>query len=114
MATEVQHQRQAEHNQRCLHSIDTLQFPDWAATVAFYKAVHLVEVLMARKSLRTGSHVARNNHLKRMYPDLWREYRPLYTFSRMARYWCITVTQKNLSDMRAHLARFEIVLAKLL
>src|SRR4051812_16572729 len=82
MATESEHRRQAERNEEFLSGIDQNRFPDWKATVAFYKAVHLVEMLLAHLGRPAGgSHTRRNNTLKRDFPDLWREYRPLYAFS---------------------------------
>lgn len=41
--------QQAVTNQTFLHVIDETLFPDWVVTVAFYKAVHLVEELLVRK-----------------------------------------------------------------
>jgi hypothetical protein len=97
MAMAHEHKRQAQHNQECLDTIDTNRFPDWAATVAFYKAVHLVEMLFVTKALAnlSGSHVKRNNLLKKKYPKIWMGYRPLYAFSRTARYWCLRVKPEH-------------------
>src|SRR5579859_3330506 len=97
MATENEHRQQAEHNQRFLDSFDHARFPDWCVTVAFYKAVHLVEMLFANKnrSAGSGSHTNRNQILKRHYVSIWRNYRPLYEFSRTARYWCLHAEAKH-------------------
>lgn len=109
MATEAEHRKQADHNQACLDSIDKTRFPDWAATVAFYKAVHLVEMLLAKRNLgyRGGSHTRRNNILKKDYPAVWRDYRPLYAFSRVARYWCLKVKPDDYSYIARRLDRVE-------
>jgi hypothetical protein len=108
MATKVEHQAKADHNQRFLDSLDRTQFADWVATAAFYKAVHLAEMLFSHRGL-TGSrgHVPRNNILKRDHPKVWRDYRPLYAFSRLARYHCIPVTDANVTYCLRRLARVE-------
>lgn len=113
MATELEHKRHAQHNQAFLDVIDKNAFPDWAITVSFYKAVHLVEALFTNKQVRGGSHIRRNNTLKRTFPAIWRDYRPLYAFSRVARYWCIPVTPADLVYVSRRLARIERSIDKL-
>jgi hypothetical protein len=107
MATEQQHREQAEHNQRFLDAIDPARFPDWVATVAFYKSVHLVQMLFVRKAHDSGSHQKRNNILKRHYPEIWKEYRPLYAFSRLTRYRCYQATTADLTYLLRRLGRTE-------
>ncbi len=115
MATESEHRRQAERNEEFLSGIDQNRFPDWKATVAFYKAVHLVEVLFAHQGRPPGgSHTRRNNTLKRDFPDLWREYRPLYAFSRMARYWCMAVNPSHVDYVLRRLHRVERIIHELM
>ena len=86
MATQPQHKKQAEHNQAFLKSIDADGFPDWYATVAFYKALHLVEMLLRKKKKRSNNHVVRNRVLRTEFLAVWRDYKTLYSFSRLARY----------------------------
>jgi hypothetical protein len=112
MATEKEHLRQAEHNQRFLDSIDGTQFPDWTATVAFYKAVHLVQALFHLTGDSCGSHSGRNGILKGKYPHLWKQYHPLYSFSRLARYWCMKVKPEHAEQVRKRLAKFEREIGK--
>lgn len=89
-------------------AIDQERFPDWTATVAFYKAVHLVEMLFAHdKRSSSGSHTTRNQVLKRDYPALWSQYQPLYNFSRQSRYWCTQVTPHQVSAMLSRLTQVE-------
>lgn len=115
MATESEHKRQAEHNQEFLSTIDPNRFPDWIATVAFYTAVHLVEQLFAHESRPAGgSHLNSNSTLKRDYPELWKEYRPLYAFSRMGRYWCMAVDPVHVSYVKWRLGRVEQIINTLL
>ena len=114
MATESEHKQQARHNQTFLGTIDANHFPDWVATVAFYEAVHLIEMFFAHKVLYPGgSHTKRNNVLKRSYPAIWKDYRPLYAFSRLARYWCMKVTPENADYIRKRLRRVEEAINRL-
>src|SRR5262245_40016118 len=88
MATAGEHRQQAEHNQRFLDAIDRDQYPDWIATVAFYKALHLVQMLFIKKGIHAGSHTRRNQALKLRFRDIWKSYRLLYSYSRLTRYRC--------------------------
>jgi hypothetical protein len=107
MATEADHARQATHNQAFLDSIDRSLFPDWVITAAFYKAVHLAEGLLVRKGQRSGSHLQRNGTLKRKFPSVWREYRPLYNQSRAVRYLCVTVQPVDIAQAITRLQAVE-------
>jgi hypothetical protein len=89
MATAAAHAQQATHNQNFLGTIDPNLFPDWIVTVAFYKAVHVVEGLLVRKGKGTGNHAQRNLALKTQFASVWKDYHPLYNQSRVARYWCV-------------------------
>lgn len=87
MAAEESHLRKADHNLRFLNLFRTNDaFCDWAVVVAFYRALHIVEGLFATNDLHSDSHTSRNDALKRRFPDVWREYHPLYNQARYARY----------------------------
>ena len=92
MPNERSHLSLANHNQDLLDKLilDIERFPDWAATVAFYKALHVVEAAFACENpVRHGSdHLARERILKndRRYEVIYRHYRPLYAASMVARY----------------------------
>jgi hypothetical protein len=48
MGTRSNHREKADHNQAFLESIaDRKTYCDWIVTVAFYKALHLVEMVFA-------------------------------------------------------------------
>lgn len=64
MGTRSDHAEKAEHNQRFLESIDSQEYPDWAVTVAFYRALHLVEMLFAASGHHSDNHRDRHDHLK--------------------------------------------------
>jgi hypothetical protein len=107
MATDREHLRQAEHNQHCFDALDQAHFPDWAATIAFYKAVHLVQALFQLTGDSCGSHSARNDILKKKFPRIWRQYHPLYSFSRLARYWCLKVKPEHVQQIVRRLRKLE-------
>ena len=111
MATAAQHSHQAAHNENFLGSIDPTRFPDWVVTVAFYKAVHLVEGLLVRKGRGTTNHSQRNQVLKRQFVTVWREYRPLYNQSRVARYWCVPILPAQVAGAIARLRALESAVA---
>lgn len=70
----------------------TPPMPQWVVTVAFYKALHIVEaVFIADKKSpikHADDHSQRNDVLKRhnRYQHLWKHYRPLWNDSLIARY----------------------------
>ena len=111
MATAAAHTQQANHNQLFLDSIDPAIFPDWIVTAAFYKAVHIVEALLVRKGRGTIAHHQWNGILKRMFATVWKEYRPLYNQSRIARYWCIAIAQRDVSKALGRLKAIEAAVA---
>lgn len=107
MATANSHQRQATHNKAFLATIDSEKYPDWAATVIFYTAVHLVEMLFRKKGGNGGGHHRRNNTLRRRYLSVWKEYQPLYTFSRLSRYRCMKMKPEYVPYLERRLGRVE-------
>ena len=66
--------------------------PQWVVTVAFYKALHIVEaVFIADKNSpikHADDHSQRNEVLRKhhRYQHLWKHYRPLWNDSLIARY----------------------------
>jgi len=85
MATEADHLQKADSNQAFLDTI-TDEFPDWIATVGFYKAVHLVEALFARRGCSSHTHRQRNFMLRKNHIEIWRDFQPLYNASKLLRY----------------------------
>jgi hypothetical protein len=63
-------------------------FPQWATTVAFYTALHVIEAVFAHDNRHTDDHAQRNRLLKtnQRYRHLWQHYRPLWNDSLIARY----------------------------
>lgn len=64
----------------------------WIVTVAFYKALHVIEAVFAADSktttFHTDDHKVRNRLLRttRRYQQLWKMYSPLWQASLIARY----------------------------
>jgi hypothetical protein len=63
-------------------------YPGWVAVVAFYKALHVVEATFASNSIHMDNHRDRNRLLKSdpRYSHIWKNYRPLWDASLIARY----------------------------
>jgi len=92
MSNELSHIDQALHNQTV---IDSLALPnsdmwDWVTTIAFYKALHLVEAVFSNdKEIGHGiNHENREKWLKTKpkYQQIAKYYRPLWAASMIARY----------------------------
>ena len=84
MATAAQHRQKAEHHRALLEVIPD-EFPDWLATVAFYVAVELVELLLATRDLHTARNEQRKRTLRREFPRLLASYGALYNAAICAR-----------------------------
>lgn len=67
-------------------------FPQWVVTIAFYKAMHIVEAMFAADPQAqlhdTSNHEDRNRQLKTTdrYQHIWKHYRALWNDSLIARY----------------------------
>lgn len=91
MPSQQDHLLLADHNQQAIEYLLKADpgFPDWITTVAFYKAVHLVEAVLAHDSgTHSGDHVRRSQYLKtnNRYKQLHLHYGPLKRASEIARY----------------------------
>jgi hypothetical protein len=71
-----------------IHLLSNGDYPDWAVTVAFYKAVHIVEAVFAADLRRDStSHTDREQTRKiPKYKEVFKPYTHLFTASRVARY----------------------------
>jgi hypothetical protein len=94
LPSEETHVQQACHNRRLARTISRSDYPDWAATVIFYAAVHYVEAVLARHAAppddQPSSHADRmramNNDLRHFTKRVRRCYRRLLDKSHDARY----------------------------
>lgn len=86
----------------------------WVVTVAFYKALHIVEAVFAadRQSPMPHSddHKIRNRLLKttNRYAQLWRMYRPLWEASLVARYLRVDDNSPSYNDFTQYMNRADI------
>jgi hypothetical protein len=92
MPSQAAHLAIAQHNQELIdHLLGELsRFSDWITTIAFYRALHLVEaVFAADPNVRHGGdHGKRQELLKRdrRYSQLYKAYHPLWSAAIVARY----------------------------
>jgi len=98
VSSESDHLALAERNQGVINFLltDAAKHPDWIVTVAFYKAVHLVEALFARFNsvCHGGSHVRREEIMKSRadsrYKKIYPHYMALKQASCVARYLAVS------------------------
>ncbi len=87
MPTVSQHQGKVEKNRRFLAKISVADDPEWAATVAFYIAVHCVEQLRAVAGHADHwSHTQRLQYVQHFLKPIHGPFTQLYNVSRLARY----------------------------
>lgn len=89
MASEDDHLAMARGNHEALLHLwsGKERFGGWVATVAFYKAVHLVEAMLARSGQHGCDHKHREEFLKqKKFQHIYLHYRPLKSASMIARY----------------------------
>lgn len=88
MPSEADHIALANRNHAALFKLleDPTEYSEWIATIAFYKAVQLVEAMFSKQGQASHDHRSRHDALKRHHADIWRHYRPLWQASCVARY----------------------------
>lgn len=83
-------------------------FAHWVLTVAFYKALHLVETIFSQETqpFHSKDHHERNQRLKNIkkYEHIWRHYRLLLDASMAARYLVVPHSGEDLTDLDAYLS----------
>ncbi len=88
MPNSPQHREKAVRNLAALATIDVALFPDWAAVMAFYRAVHLVERLAAREGppVHHENHHDRADYVRRRHRAIRDDYNTLFDAGLVARY----------------------------
>jgi hypothetical protein len=93
MPSKEAHIAAAKKNEAALrHLLSGDDHLGWVVTVAFYKALHIVEAVFAVDSKlgvdHTDDHAKRNRILRETvrYSHFWKHYRPLWNLSLIARY----------------------------
>ncbi len=91
MPNETEHIQQANRNDAALKHLmgDVQSYSEWVTTVAFYKAVHVIEAMLFHlHGKNSHDHKSRLDTLRACNKTLYREFRPLYVASMVARYLC--------------------------
>ncbi|MBW3542976.1 MAG: hypothetical protein KY476_22160 [Planctomycetes bacterium] len=86
MGTREQHRKKADRNQAFIDEIRDSKFTEWIAIAVFYKAVHVIEEMLAVSGSHATSHRQRQAILKAKYPEILRPFRTLYNFALVSRY----------------------------
>jgi len=89
-------------------------FAHWVITVAFYKALHLVEGIFymdgllshEKRPFHSKEHKERNQRLKNIkrFEHLWKHYRPLFEASMVARYLYDPHSDMEQTDLSTYLS----------
>ena len=90
MPNELAHIARASRNQQAIAYLlegDDV-FPEWVTAIAFYKALHIVEAILAGSGVHSPDHGERERTLKRTneYKKIYEHYAPLCRASLIARY----------------------------
>ena len=82
-------------------------WPQWAAVVLFYIAVHEIQAFLVARGHRPTDHTSRKAVLNQGWQQLATLYAGLYDLSKKARYECITPSQAQLTlaEMQLQLVR---------
>jgi hypothetical protein len=111
MPGESVHQQQAVHNRNFFTEFRLAQsdYTDWAATVLFYTALHLVEAFLASRGEHSPDHRQRDQNFVRFAElrPLYSPYRELKHHSQRARYYGARFDSVTLDKLRAHLNTIE-------
>lgn len=107
--TSAQHLAWAKQNEKVFNSIRA-KWPDWAATLLFYVAVHEVQALILDMTgERPETHTDRNLLIRRRWRrSVWEPYEHLMQLSRDARYECHKPTDGQMNDAVLALTKFRI------
>ncbi len=107
MASEVEHIELANSNHKLIaHLIGEGSFHDWLATVAFYKAIHVVEAVFANHmQYHSHSHAVREEQLKRSarFKAIFTNYAHLLNESRTFRYLLQPDSRLTFDDVKSKL-----------
>jgi hypothetical protein len=100
MPNQSQHQNKAKNNRQFLDSFDWNAHPDWAAVVAFYTAVHLIERLRALDGHDSENHQDRLQYVQANHRAIHYEFHELLNASKLARYEANSVFHNQLSNFQ--------------
>jgi len=105
------HSRQAKHNKAFLTEFNLIQtaYSDWAVTVMFYTALHLIEAYLATKDLHPVGHGVRDDYLTKMtvLKPIYQPYRELRHYSEKAHYRGVRLTTDVIGTLSNSLKTIE-------
>ena len=88
---------------------------EWKVTVIFYEALHLISALFILKHKKEfDRHIEMKKAIKNEYPDLSRDYRKLFAYSRVARYTPESAKGDLIKLSKEHFKRIEDTVTKVL
>lgn len=106
MAASSKHIELANINHETLMYLlkDHQNHPEWIATIAFYKAVQVVEAVIALSGRHSEDHLSRLRRVKASYAPIYANLNALYGKSKIARY-----LHDTDSSFRAHMSADDVV-----
>lgn len=110
MPSVTAHQEQYEENKTVLEQLDMIPISNkWKVTVSFYAALHLVEKQLAEYNQHFKEHKTRNKFIEsqKMFEPIREAYDALYIESKRARYTCLKIHDKNVTDAKLYLTTIE-------
>lgn len=113
MPTAEAHEKQYDHNKSLLEceALQNDENCDWAVTIAFYSAMHLIEKFFADKGIHNKNHEVRNNFVAReavlRRKKIPAKYNLLYNQSIRSRYECVKITLEDLNCVKEALSLIE-------
>jgi hypothetical protein len=107
MGNQKQHREKADRIGSFVENIKSLEFPDWLAIAMFYRALHLVEMMFASTGRHTINHNERREALRSEFPEILREYKPLYNYSLLCRYRFMPMRPEDIPPLEARLSKLK-------
>lgn len=104
MGSLTQHRKKADHIQHFADAIRESDHPEWVVTALFYKALHLIEMMLASKSVHTTTHEQRRVYLKENHPEILRYYKPIYNYSVVCRYRFMPIGNNDIVTVEGNLS----------
>ena len=113
MPSRDEHLAQAAKNRKLAETLAKTEFLDWAVTIYFYVAVHVIESYLAIHGYHSTDHDERRDCINRI-PQLRtviKEYLALERVSRQARYYAQPITPEHLRIAQENLTKVEAQVA---
>ena len=108
MASRQKHREQYMDNKRVFNSkfFTNQENFNWKVTIIFYSAIHLIESVFPN-TVSCNSHEDRYNIIQKSYQNIIDPYDELYKLSIKARYKCIKVKDRDVTNALIALNKIE-------